>query len=99
MRDLKGVDPDWRGGRECSQNTAYEENTLFSIKGGLSSADGSCWGTDYRRHCDGQKEANITAALPSAGDRFFHGDTFLVSMIETNFTQNELLTYIQFNIF
>lgn len=24
---------------------------------------------------------------------------FLVSMLETNFTQNELLTYIQFNIF
>lgn len=94
MRDLKGVDSDWRGGRECSQNTAYEENTLFSIKGGSPLLM-----ADYWRHCDRQKEANITTALPSAGDRFFHGDTFLVSMLETNFTRNELLTYIQFNIF
>lgn len=34
MRDLKAVDPDWKGGREYNQDTAYEENSLYSIKGG-----------------------------------------------------------------
>lgn len=53
---------------------------------------------DYQRHCDVQKEVNSTAALPAAGDRFFHGDILLASMLETNSTQNEL-TYVQFNIF
>jgi hypothetical protein len=41
MRDIKGVDPEERGGRNwdkwregnCNQDIVYKKNNLFSIKG------------------------------------------------------------------